>query len=195
MKINLGSGYRRYDGFVNIDDDPLVKPDYLVNIDDVNIRLPFDDNTVEEIKASHILEHIGDGFIPLMKELYRVSSHGAILDIVCPHHTHDVFFGDPTHRRPITVNAMKLFSKKFNQQQIEKFDASSGLGLKYDIDFEVVWFDYKYDSFYDGYINNYKIAESEGKLTVQQQMEYVRLFREANNIATDVMIKMVAVKQ
>ena len=38
MKINLGSGYKRIDGFLNIDDDPLVEPDFLCNIE--NDRLP-----------------------------------------------------------------------------------------------------------------------------------------------------------
>ena len=64
MKINLGSGYKRIDGFLNIDDDPLVEPDFLCNIE--NDRLPLEDNSVDEIRAHHILEHIGECFIPLM---------------------------------------------------------------------------------------------------------------------------------
>ena len=66
MKVNLGSGFKRIEGFVNVDDDPLVEPDYIVNVE--KDKLPFDDNSVEEIRAHHILEHIGDGFIPLMKD-------------------------------------------------------------------------------------------------------------------------------
>ena len=33
LKINLGSGYKRIEGFLNVDDDPLVNPDYIVNLD------------------------------------------------------------------------------------------------------------------------------------------------------------------
>lgn len=99
MKINLGSGYKRIDGFLNIDDDPLVEPDFLCNIE--KEKLPLEDNSVDEIRAHHILEHIGSGFIGLMQELYRVAKHGAILDIVVPHHFHDNFYSDPTHCRPI----------------------------------------------------------------------------------------------
>ena len=62
MKINLGSGYKRIDGFLNIDDDPLVSPDFLCNIE--KEKLPLEDNSVEEIRAHHIFEHIGAGFIP-----------------------------------------------------------------------------------------------------------------------------------
>ena len=35
MKINIGSGFKRYNGFLNIDDDPLVNPDYLLNISEL----------------------------------------------------------------------------------------------------------------------------------------------------------------
>jgi hypothetical protein len=40
MKINLGSGFKRIEGFVNVDDDPLVEPDYIVNVE--KDKLPFD---------------------------------------------------------------------------------------------------------------------------------------------------------
>jgi predicted SAM-dependent methyltransferase len=117
MNVNLGSGFKRIEGFVNVDDDPLVEPDYIVNVE--KDKLPFDDDSVEEIRAHHILEHIGDGFIPLMKELHRVCKHGALLDIVVPHHFHDNFYGDPTHKRPITVSGMYLFSKKHVNKPID----------------------------------------------------------------------------
>ena len=39
MKINLGSGYKRIDGFLNIDDDPLVKPDYLLNVETDKLQI------------------------------------------------------------------------------------------------------------------------------------------------------------
>jgi predicted SAM-dependent methyltransferase len=195
IKINLGSGLKRYEGFVNVDDDPLVEPDYLVNLDDVNIRLPFEDNSVEEIKAHHILEHIGSGFIPLMKELYRVCKHGAILDIEAPHHQHDVFYGDPTHQRPITVPAMNMFSKKINRDHIKTYGSSTGMGLKYDIDFEMVWYDFEYDHFYLPMIEQFNQRKSEGKISPEEDFMFIRLMREATNVAVNTKIKMVAIKE
>jgi hypothetical protein len=195
MKINLGSGYKRYEGFQNVDDDILTKPDFLVNLDDKNLRLPFDDNTLTEIKAHHILEHIGEGFIPLIKELHRSAKHGCIFDIIVPHHFHDAFYGDPTHKRPITVASMNLFSKKFNREQIAKFDSSSGIGLKFDIDWEMVWFDFQYDNFYDGMIANVKKSQEAGTLSEQDWFAFQRLMREANNVAIETHIKMVAIKE
>ena len=192
MKINLGSGFKRIEGFVNVDDDPLVEPDYLVNIE--NDRLPFDDDSIEEIRAYHILEHIGEGFIPLMKELHRVCKHGALLDILVPHHFHDNFYGDPTHRRPITVSGMYLFSKKHCQEHKESYSSSSGIAFKYNIDFDIESFDFEYDHFYHGLVDMIRTKTENGTLTHDESRMFRRLMREANNVAVHTLIKMRAVK-
>ena len=50
MKLNLGSGKKRIDGYISCD---LHDSDM-----DMDIRkLPFDDNTIDEIIAIHVLEH------------------------------------------------------------------------------------------------------------------------------------------
>lgn len=195
MKLNIGSGYVKIPGFVNVDDDLLVNPDYVVNLDDVNICLPFEDNSVTEVRAHHILEHIDKGFIPLMKELYRVCEHGAILDIAVPHHFHEVYYGDVTHCRPITVSGMNMFSKKVNNENIKQHNSSSGMGLKYDIDFEMVWYDFEYDPFYTDMVENFKQRKEAGQLSQEDDFMFTRLMREAINVAQVTFIKMVAVKQ
>lgn len=195
MKINLGAGLKRFDGFLNVDDDPLCEPDFLVNLDDVNVKLPIDDNVVEEIKAHHILEHIGEGFIPLMKELYRVCKHGAILDIEAPHHQHDVYYGDPTHKRPITVPVMYMFSKKYNRDHIKIYNSSSGMGLKYDIDFEMVHYEYEYDQFYKPMLNDFFKRKENGEVSPEEDFAIQRLMREATNVALNTKIIMMAIKE
>ena len=176
-----------------MDDDPLVEPDYIVNVE--KDRLPFDDDSVEEIRAHHILEHIGDGFIPLMKELHRVCKHGALLDIVVPHHFHDNFYGDPTHRRPITVSGMYLFSKKHCEEHKEAYGSYSGMALKYNIDFDMESFDFEYDPFYHGLLDMMKTKTENGTLTHDENQMFRRLMREANNVALHTLIKMRAVKE
>lgn len=144
LKLNLGSGLKRYDGYINVDHDPMVNPDVLLSISDKS--LPFEDNSVEAVKLYHILEHIGgDSFFHLIKELYRVCEDGAILDIEVPHHRHDEMYGDPTHCRFFTVDTFRLFSKKYNLWHIEHFGSSSGFGLKCDVDFEVVEYNHVFD--------------------------------------------------
>lgn len=194
IKINLGSGFKRFEGFVNIDDDPLVKPDHVIQLDDVNIRLPFEDNSVDEIKAHHILEHIGDGFIPLIKELYRVAAPGCILDIAAPNETHSVYFGDPTHKRPINVNIMYMFSKKFVNEHISKYNSSNGMAIKYDIDWEVIDYSFDYDQFYLPMLNDFFNRKENGNVTQEEDFTIQRLLREANNVAVNNYIKCIAVK-
>jgi ubiquinone/menaquinone biosynthesis C-methylase UbiE len=195
MKLNLGCGYKKEEGYVNIDDDPLVNPDYAINLDDVNIKLPFDDNTVEEVKAHHILEHIGDGYLPLMKELYRVCKHGAIVDIAVPHHFHEVYYGDPTHKRPITVSSMYLMGKKYIDYHISVHSSSSGIAYKYGIDFEVIWFDFEYDEFYREMVENMKQKQQAGQMSKEEEFMFTRLMREAINVAQNTLIKLVAIKE
>lgn len=195
MKLNIGSGFKRFDGFLNIDDDVGVNPDFVVCLDDKNIKLPFEDNSVDEVYAHHILEHIGTGFIPLMIELYRVCSHGAIIDIRVPHHFHEIYINDPTHIRPITVEGMRLFSKKYMDEHIKNMGSSNGMAYKYHVDFEVAWFGYTYDSFYHEMMNDFYTRQKEGKTSPQEEFAFTRLFREANNVAMETLIKLVVVKE
>lgn len=180
MKINLGSGYKKIPGFLNVDSNPLVSPDFLVNLE--SDALPFEDNSITEIRAHHILEHIGENFLSLMKEIYRVCVDGAIIDIEVPHHRHENFFGDPTHKRPITVEMMKQFSKKYNQWHINTYNSSSGFGLILDVDFEILEFDYTIDSMYS-------------ELADKGEFEKIQMLaRQINNVYQDTRIKLVVIK-
>lgn len=143
MKINIGGGLKRFDGYVNLDSDILCKPEFLVDIS--KDKLPFEDNSVSDVMAHHILEHIGDGFFHLIKELYRVCEDGAIIDVEVPHHRHDEMFGDPTHCRFFTVDTFRLFGKKYNQWHIDHFGSSTGFGMKCDVDLEVIEYEHEFD--------------------------------------------------
>lgn len=137
LKVNFGSGLKRYPEYINVDADILCKPDYLCDIG--KDKFPFNDNTVENAICFHILEHLeGDKFFHFIKELYRVCNDGAIIQIEIPCHRHDEFYGDPSHYRAFTVETFRLFSKKYNQWHIEHFGSSTGFGLKCDVDFEIV---------------------------------------------------------
>jgi predicted SAM-dependent methyltransferase len=180
MKINLGAGYKRFPEFLNVDHDPLTNPDFLVDLED--LHLPIEDGSVDYIIAHHVLEHIGEGFFPLMKELYRIMSNNAILEIKVPHHRSEIFYSDPTHRRPITIDAMQLFSKKYNQKHIELYNSSSGFGIKCDVDFEIV--NYNFTPYP-------KWKERFESMTNEQIDEVVMDF---NNVFHEVTIIMKAVK-
>jgi hypothetical protein len=180
MKLNIGSGGVKLEEFVTCDYDPLAEPDYLINLE--TDTFPFPDNSVEVVVAHHILEHLGEGYFHCLKELYRVCKHGALIDIRVPHHRHDYFVDDPTHRRPITIGGLLLFSKKHNRVCKEQGAASSRLGDYFDVDFEILDFDYSPSSQY----RTEFVGEPRDKVE--------RYLKEHNNIIEELWVKLVVVK-
>lgn len=118
MKLNIGSGGKPFDGFVNVDVQEMENPDVVCDLE--HDIWPFEDNSVDEVRAFHILEHIGNGFFHFIKELYRVCKDGAKIHIIVPHPRHDVFLNDPTHKRPVTHDLMALFSKRLHYANLEE---------------------------------------------------------------------------
>jgi len=107
-RINLGCGHDYKRSYMNIDSSPLVKPDYIIDLEEG--KLPFPDNSVEEVLCYHVLEHI-QNFIPLMKEIHRVCKPGAIIDIKCPFFSAWGQYNDPTHVRFFSTHTFDYFEK------------------------------------------------------------------------------------
>jgi predicted SAM-dependent methyltransferase len=140
LKINLGSGKNKIDDFISLDYDVKTNPDYLINLE--KDKLPFPDNSVDEVIAFHILEHLGEGYFHLLKELYRVCKNKTKIYIKVPYHLSDYFYDDPTHRRPITVGGLHLLSKKLNDICEENNYSNSKLAYYLNVDFEIIKFEY-----------------------------------------------------
>lgn len=137
MKLNIGCGQNKVAGYVNV--DRAHAPDVKCNLED--FPWPWPDSSIEEIRAHHILEHLGkdvDVFIGVMKEMYRVCKGGAKVDIVVPHPRHDDFLNDPTHVRTITLNVLALFSKKYNEKWVQDGSANTKLALEHGVDLEPI---------------------------------------------------------
>lgn len=96
LKLNLGSGYQKLDGFVNIDSRPETGPDLCI---DVAQGLPYVDNSVDEVRAFDFLEHIpADKMIFVMEEIHRVLKPGGKFESLTPSTDGRGAFQDPTHR-------------------------------------------------------------------------------------------------
>lgn len=180
MKINIGAGDTVETDYIRIDYDTLTNPDYVLDLE--KDRLPFEDSTVEAVKAHHILEHLGEGFFHCLQELYRVCKHGARVHIRVPHPRHDTFLADPTHRRPITVMTMQMFSKKFNELCRQQNAATSRLADYFNVDFEII--DYKY-------IPDRGMEATIQHLNSQQKSEYAD---QHFNIVSEIQMTLVVVK-
>lgn len=85
MKLNLGSSGVFYEGYTAVDMDERIKrvyPDTEVVIADVRY-LPFENDSIEEIFASHLLEHF-DFREPVLEEWKRVLQPGGLITVVVP---------------------------------------------------------------------------------------------------------------
>ena len=98
MKINLGCGYTKKKGYLNCDLSKEVKPDKIINLEK---PLPWKDNSVDEIIANNVLEHI-QNIIPLLKEIYRICKKNAMIKIIVPHYASRAAWSDLTHVRPFS---------------------------------------------------------------------------------------------
>ncbi len=107
MKLHLGCGNDYRKGYVNCDMSKAVSPDKVV---DLEKGLPFKDNSVDEIIANHVFEHIHN-FIPLMHEVHRVCEKNALIKIKTPFYSSWGQFNDPTHVRFFTPFTFGYFNK------------------------------------------------------------------------------------
>ena len=139
MKLNLGCGFDRRDGFVNIDNRLVCKPDAVADLEE--FPWPFRNDFATEIVLSHVLEHLGESrevYLKVIQELYRISAPGALVNITVPHPRHDNFLMDPTHIRPISADQFFMFSKKKIFEWREEGAANTPLAEILNVDFDVM---------------------------------------------------------
>jgi SAM-dependent methyltransferase len=60
----------------------------------------------------HIFEHFDpQNFVDIMREIYRVSKHGAVINIISPYAGSDNYWTDPTHKMPLTLRTFDFFDR------------------------------------------------------------------------------------
>jgi hypothetical protein len=69
------------------------------------------------------------------------------------------------------------------------------MALKYDIDFDMVHYEYEYDQFYVPMLNDFFKRKEAGQVSQQEDFGIQRLMREATNVAVHTKIIMAAVKE
>jgi len=80
-KLNLGCGFMKFPGWVNVDALENCKPDVVWDLN--KVPWPFDDNSFDGILANHVFEHL-DEWWDALKECARILKVGGVLDIRVP---------------------------------------------------------------------------------------------------------------
>lgn len=114
MKLHLGCGNDYKKGYVNCDISPEVKPDRIV---DLERELPFKDNSISEIVANHVLEHV-QNFVPLVHEFHRVCKKGVKIKIKVPFYAAWGQYNDPTHVRFFSPFTFDYFQKGIYSHEV-----------------------------------------------------------------------------
>ncbi len=138
MKLNLGCGNARLDGWINVDREAVLKPDQVWNLE--RLPWPWPESSADEIMLKHVLEHLGqqtDMFLGIVRELWRVCRNDARITVEVPHPRHDGFLSDPTHVRPILPSMLALFDQSLNRRWVEEGVPNTPLGLICGVDFRV----------------------------------------------------------
>jgi SAM-dependent methyltransferase len=185
MKLNLGCGQHRADGYINVDAAPQCAPDQVVDLE--VFPWPWADGSVEVARFHHSLEHMGGDpkvFLKLMQELYRVLAPGGRVQITAPHPRSDAYLGDPTHVRIVTPQVLQLFDAPLNAQWKAQGVANTPLAVYTGVDFA---------------ITATKLVLNEPWLSQQasgvlSRDDLLNLLRTQNNIAAEWQIELTAHK-
>lgn len=102
LRIDLGCGKNKREGFLGVDTIDFDGVDVVLDIG--KDRWPWDDDSVEEAHASHVVEHLKPGErIHFVNELHRVLKPGGKATIIVPHWCASRAYGDLTHQWPPVV--------------------------------------------------------------------------------------------
>ena len=139
MKLNLGAGDLKKDGYLSVDWNPIAKPDVVVDLN--KFPYPFGDGSVEEVLAYHVLEHLEKPF-DVMREIHRILAPGGKLVVKVPHYSRG--FAHPEHCHGFDITFPLFFNKNS--------PGSHYLGFEFDVsDIRMQWDPFMYLLPYLGY--------------------------------------------
>lgn len=118
MKIDIGCGNHKKEGFIGLDIDKNSQADIIGSA----LDLPFKDNNVDQIYCSHLVEH----FTPqqakiFFAEIYRVLKKGSQASLKVDHDwsKKKLLKKDPDHKYRYSVKELKKILQQFNFSQSE----------------------------------------------------------------------------
>ena len=174
-KLNLGCGSSVLDGYINVDKFSYYKPNLIHDLE--IIPYPFDENSVDEIILSHVLEHIGQDpeiFNKIVKELYRICKNDTLIHIYVPHPNHNDFISDPTHVRPITVLGLQLYDESLNKKWQKNNASNTPLALINNVNFKIENTRYDLDPKYSKLLANKEITQEKLREYIEQYNNVVK---------------------
>lgn len=116
LRLNIGCGNDKREGYINLDVSPDVNPDV---VRDIKRGLPFNDNTFERVLAHNVLTQLLDSkdFLFVMNELWRVAIPCGIIQIRVPHASDICSHQDPMDCRLFTEESFTYMDGKHRRYE------------------------------------------------------------------------------
>lgn len=129
-----------FDNPTTLDINPDHNPDLVFDL--MQITLPFEDNTFDEIHAYEVLEHTGTQgdykfFFAQFSEFWRVLKPDGHLFATCPSRHSPWAFGDPSHTRVLQPENLVFLDQEAYKQQVGVTSMSDFRNI-YKADFKTV---------------------------------------------------------
>jgi len=118
IKLDIGCGKNKKRGYIGIDIDPKSDADIISSA----LNLPFDNESVDEIYSSHLVEHLlPEEAKKFFNEIYRVLRKGgkAFLKIDRDWSERRLFKKDYTHKYRYSVKEIKKLVEKFRVAKVK----------------------------------------------------------------------------
>jgi SAM-dependent methyltransferase len=141
IKIDLGCGENKKEGFTGVDKYKFPGVDVVLDLG--SGKWPWDDNSVDEINCSNLINHLTNlnnkhERVHFFNELYRVIKKDAKVSISFPHWCSMRHYGDPTHCEPFSELGFFYLNKEWRDKNAPHTDIKWN-EQGYNCNFETTW--------------------------------------------------------
>lgn len=99
MKLDIGCGTKKKDGFTGVDIIEFPGVDFVIDV--TWDEWPWEEDSIDEIYSSHFIEHLeAKSRIFFVNSAYSVLKRGSILELKFPIWSSSLAYGDLTHKWP-----------------------------------------------------------------------------------------------
>lgn len=156
LRLDFGCGPHKREGFTGVDVRKFPGVDIVRNV--AKGKWPWKDGSVDEAHCSHMLEHLTwPERVHFLNELHRVLKPGGQCQIIIPHWASSRYYGDPTHKEPMSEFAFMYLNADWRKTNAPHTD--------YTCDFGVAW--------------GYNLHPTLQTWNEERRMEAVQWFKEA----------------